>query len=857
MIALGSQRYRLTAVIFTLVAVLVGLLLWVLTITVERADERRMEAREEIFVELIAAHSRRALLINEYGETQIFVQEMLRNPYINKIILADHRNRIVVSTDFAEIGEPFVRDQLTATPWRIHTITDPAGIQGTLAILFSRAEIAEASKELRRSSFLLALPVLLSVAGVAWLLGSLLSRRFERLTTAAQQVAAGNLDTRVDENGTDEIGRLGRMFNTMTDSLQLLFSALAAGEARLNEAQQITHIGSWEHNCTTDVLWWSPEVYRLLELAPEQFSGTFEAFLGAIHPDDRARVHEAYTGSVRDNTPYDIVHRLLMADGRIKFVQERGQTFYDSVGTPLRTVGTVQDITDRLLAEEDLLLKEAAMSSAISGIAMADMERKLTYVNAAWLKMHGYTDAAEVAGTSAFEHVREPAEATAIFEAIQAQGFWRGELICLRRDGSVFPAELACNLVRSRAGEPSRFLASFQDISERKRAEEEKEELAAQLRQAQKMESIGTLAGGIAHDFNNILAVILGYAELAKIELPQEGMTAEYLDQIITASTRAKDLVSQILAFSRKAEQPLQPMLLQPLIKEAAKLLRASIPSSISINLDLDPECPAIIANPTQSHQVLVNLCTNAAQAMEEKGGRLEIGLKPVEIVPGQTLPLANLPPGVYVRLQVADTGPGMDSETRQRIFEPYFTTKKQGKGSGLGLAVVHGIVKGCGGGITVQSEVGHGTVISAFFPVALAQVAEEKIEPVSLPKGNERILLVDDEPMIVAFAKRALESLGYRVTATGSSLEALALFRADPAAVDLVVTDQTMPDMLGTELAKAIVDLNPQTPVILCTGYSSKVSQESAEFFGVKEFAMKPLTMATLAVLVRKALDG
>ena len=471
--------------------------------------------------------------------------------------------------------------------------------------------------------------------------------------------------------------------------------------------------------------------------------------------------------------------------------------------------------------------------------------------------MHGYTVAAEVLGSSPTKYVQEPAQAEAIMEAIKAQGFWHGELMCLRRNGAAFPAEMVCNLVTNSAGESIRLLASFQDISQRKQVEEEKAGLEIQLRQAQKMEAIGTLAGGIAHDFNNILSAIFGYAEMAKLELPPASAAVEDIEQILQAGTRAKELVAQILSFSRKAEEEQRAMLLQPLIKEAVKLLRASIPASITINLDLDPDCPAIMANPTQVHQVLVNLCTNAAHAMEEKGGRLEISLQRVEMGPEHTAALVGLAPGVYVRLQVADTGHGMDSETSARIFEPYFTTKKQGKGSGLGLAVVHGIIKKCGGEIAVQSEVGQGTVISAFFPLALTEIIEEKIESGALPQGNERILLVDDEPMIVDFTKRALEYLGYQVTATSSSMKALALFRAAPEAFDLVITDQTMPEMLGTELAKAIVELKPQTPVILCTGHSSKVSPESAGAFRVKEFAMKPLSISTLAVLVRKALVG
>lgn len=354
MIVLGSQRARLAAVIFTLAGILVSLLLLTLAAVLQSGQKQRVQAREDVFVDLVAAVCRRALLTNEYAEAQLFAESLLHDSAVKKVVLADYRSRIMVSTAMADIGEPFAPEQLTAPNWRQATIANPTGTMGTLAILFSRDELAAVAREFRKTATLLALPILLAIAGIAWLLGSLLARRLELLTSAVQQVAGGDLDTQVGETGSDEIGRLGLMFNTMTGSLRQFFAALKETKARLNEAQQIAHIGSWELNCVTHSLEWSPEVYRLFELDPAQFAVSYEAFLAAIHPDDRALVQAAYTASVRDKTSYITVFRLLMADGRIRFLEDQAQTFYDPDGTPLRSVGTLQDITAARQREEEL-----------------------------------------------------------------------------------------------------------------------------------------------------------------------------------------------------------------------------------------------------------------------------------------------------------------------------------------------------------------------------------------------------------------------------------------------------------------------------------------------------------------------
>jgi len=392
---------------------------------------------------------------------------------------------------------------------------------------------------------------------------------------------------------------------------------------------------------------------------------------------------------------------------------------------------------------------------------------------------------------------------------------------------------------------------------ERLREEEERSALEAQLRQAQKMEAIGTLAGGIAHDFNNILAAILGYTELAKQKMISESEPDHCLAEVLKATYRAKRLVQQILAFSRKGEQEIKPLRIQCVVKEALNLLRASIPSSIEIQPRISPDCRPILSDPTRIHQIIMNLCTNASQAMEAKGGTLSVLLENTTLGEEEAQ-VQGLPMGDYVLLVVSDTGQGMGKEVMAHIFEPYFTTKERGKGAGMGLAIVHGLVKASGGKIFVTSTLGQGTTFRIFLPQVSDKACEEVPPeiPGSSEKGSERIFVIDDEQAIVAMEKLALERLGYQVQLFSDSEEALAAFRADPQACDLVVTDQTMPHLSGMDLAKEFLAIRPDLPIILSTGYSSQASEEDATRIGIRRFIMKPVDIAQLAAAIREILD-
>ncbi len=391
---------------------------------------------------------------------------------------------------------------------------------------------------------------------------------------------------------------------------------------------------------------------------------------------------------------------------------------------------------------------------------------------------------------------------------------------------------------------------------ERQQIEVEKQDLEKQLRQSQKMEAIGTLAGGIAHDFNNILTIILGNTELAYAVVPEGNQVQDNLERIQTAGKRAKEMVNHLLSFSRKTESERHPIELKAIVTESLKLLRASLPTNIVIRHDLPDASFVVQGNATQIHQIMINLCTNAAHAIEGTDGVLEVKLESRMVDPAAADSLA-LSPGPHVRLTVSDTGRGIDPSMRERIFDPYFTTKDPGKGTGMGLSVVHGIVKNHGGAIEVFSEPNVKTEFRVLLPVADVEATQTSTTTkAALPTGLERILLVDDEEMIVDVVKQMLAKLGYEVDASTDSRAALEMFRQDPQRYDLVVTDMTMPNLTGKELAKEIKQVRPEIRIVLCSGYNENIGQADPRELGVTEFALKPIGMQQLARIIREVLD-
>ena len=386
---------------------------------------------------------------------------------------------------------------------------------------------------------------------------------------------------------------------------------------------------------------------------------------------------------------------------------------------------------------------------------------------------------------------------------------------------------------------------------------QEKEQLISNLRQSQKMEAIGTLAGGIAHDFNNMLTPILGYAEIALLRLKPGNDLFEHIESIHQAANRAKELIKQILTFSRQQEHELAAVTIQPILRETIKLLRSSLPTTIEIREDIAPECGTIMADLTQLQQVVMNLGTNAYHAMGDEGGTLSISLRRAEITPADPLARQGLPPGYIACLEVSDTGSGMNSATLERIFEPYFTTKEKGKGTGMGLAMVHAIISNHQGHINVYSEPGRGTTFKIYLPVIpSAEQSKEQENSAPAAGGTEQILLVDDEEPIVLMLRDMLRNLGYQVTAITSSPEALDIFQAHPDQYDLVITDQTMPELTGGQLAKQMLAIRADLPIILCTGFSEILTEEMARQIGIRQYIMKPVIIQELAQKIRAVLQ-
>lgn len=432
---------------------------------------------------------------------------------------------------------------------------------------------------------------------------------------------------------------------------------------------------------------------------------------------------------------------------------------------------------------------------------------------------------------------------------------FQGECRIVRPDNSVRWVRTRTFPIRNQYGEILRLAGVAEDITEQKRVEEALTKTERQFRVSSRMESIGTLAGGIAHDFNNILTAIMGYTELALASVPKGSRTQRNLQEVLTAGHRAKHLILQILTFSRQAGQGKKPTPIHMVVRETLKLLRATIPSTIEIRQSLKTEA-TVLADPTHIHQVIINVCINAEYAMRETGGILKIALEDVEVTEDLARMISGLQVGPHVRLTVKDTGLGMTPEVLERMFDPFFTTKPFGEGSGMGMAVAHGIVTGHGGAIVVDSVVNKGTKVEVYLPIVPTPVWEGVVEQGPLPIGKETILFVDDEETIVRLGKELLTQLGYTVEVYTSSIEALNVFRQDPHRFDLVITDQTMPALTGEALSRELLRIRPDLPIILCTGFSHVMSAEKAKALGIQAYLMKPLAIRDLVPIIRHVLD-
>ncbi len=517
----------------------------------------------------------------------------------------------------------------------------------------------------------------------------------------------------------------------------------------------------------------------------------------------------------------------------------------------------LQEIEVRKKAEDAMHRQSQALEQSFDGIAISDLDGNIQFINSAYAALHGYEKEELYDRHWSIFHTKEQLdkELLPLIRETKGRGRCMDEVGHVKKDGDTFPTLMSASILRNENGIPEGIISIAHDITERLQAEKRGAELETQLRQAQKMEAIGTLAGGIAHDFNNILAAIIGYTELSLLDVEEGEILYRHLNEVLNAGVRAKDLVQQILTFSRQTEQELRPVDAKLIIKEALKLLRASLPSTIEIRQDIKNDA-LVRGDVTQIHQILMNLCSNAGHAMRKAGGMLEVKMRDVELDADFAALYPDIKPGPYVKLTVNDTGHGMTQDVLDRIFDPFYTTKDKGEGTGLGLSVVHGIVKSYGGIVTAFSESGKGAAFNVFLPTIKKKLKDETADERPIPKGSEKILFVDDEKSLVDMKKEILESLGYEVTARSSSVESLELFKNQPDNFDLVITDMTMPYMPGDELAKELISVRPDIPVILCTGFSARISEEEAMKIGVREFVSKPILKRDIAEAIRKVLD-
>ncbi len=602
-------------------------------------------------------------------------------------------------------------------------------------------------------------------------------------------------------------------------------------------------------------------------------------WLTGINPDDRDRVIAAAMTKQSQGT-YDEEYRIFRPDGTERWIRDRAFPLRDDAGAIYRIVGLAEDITARKEVESEIralseqlearvVERTAQLRDANEALLTADSRQRalLNAIPDIVFRIHRdgtFLDYSAPHGDTFLppdriigSNIKDPPipeEVRVSFSSAIERAVETGAVVPLEYS---LPAErgvrhLDARIVRSG---PNEVVATVRDITERKSNETHRERLEQLLRQSQKMEAIGTLAGGIAHDFNNILTAILGYTELLRVQVRGQAGVEERLAEIAKAGERAKGLVSQILTFSRRQEHTRVTMSIGPAIDEALKLLRAAIPTSIEIEAQVDPELPQVLADATQIHQVVMNLAANAAAAMAGGPGRLHVGCSQVALDDAAAAN-AGLSAGPYVRLLIEDSGCGMEPEVLERIFDPFFTTKGPGEGTGLGLSVVHGIVKAHEGAILVDSRVNEGTKFRIYLPALLEQRPSGDHQQARTIEGRgEHILYIDDEPALVELLRDQLVTLGYRVTAHRSPVEALSDFRARPHVFDVVLTDLTMPGMSGADLAEEIFKVRPDLPIVITTGYGDEMTEKRSKGLHLRPLLYKPFSMTTLGEAIQDAL--
>jgi two-component system cell cycle sensor histidine kinase/response regulator CckA len=641
-------------------------------------------------------------------------------------------------------------------------------------------------------------------------------------------------------------------------------AALRRSRASLAEAQSLAHLGNWEWLIQNNEVLWSDEVYRILGLTPGEVAPSFEAYLQAVHPDDQALAKEAVSNALYHDQPYHIMHRVIKPDGAERFIYAQAEVFFDAAGQPVRMVGTVQDITERRLAQAALAESERRyrlLAEHVTDVIWTmDLELKSTFVSPAikWLTGYEARDYLKLP----FERMLTPASQEIARHKLQeelARAEYSGdparsatlELEMLRQDGSTVWAEIKASILRDDQGRPVGLLGVSRDITARRNLE-------AQLRQAQKMEVVGRLAGGVAHDFNNLLTAILGYSELMLADLDIRDPAYQNVTEIKKAGERAAMLTRQLLAFSRRQVLQPKPLHLNQVIENLGKMLKRVIGEDIRLEIICAADLGWVLADPGQLEQVILNLTVNARDAMP-RGGGLTISTANVELDGDYAEGHAQVQPGHYVQLTVSDSGCGMDAATRDHIFEPFFTTKEVGQGTGLGLSTVYGIVRQSGGHIWVYSEPGQGTTFKIYLPKVAAETesALPGPETAALRSGNETILLVEDDDGVREIAGRILRQSGYQILPARDGHEALQVCQEFQGTIHLVLSDLVMPGLNGHELMLRLASLRPGIKVAFMSGYAADGILDRDLFGTGVAFIQKPFEARALTTKIWELLHA
>jgi PAS domain S-box-containing protein len=661
----------------------------------------------------------------------------------------------------------------------------------------------------------------------------------------------------------DALRMLGRQVMAQLE-LRRSLNESVINQARLVNSQRIAGIGDWDYDFVTQQLLWSDEVYQILGLSRRDGEPSAPAFYHRVHPDDLVFVHREKKAAAEGKRRVDFEHRIIRPDGTVRYLRQITEMAFDSRGNPARESGTIQDITDRKLAEVALRASEARFrelsDSAPLGIFECDAQGDVTYYNPAMVALTG-RPAQQSLGRAWAENLH-PNDRAAMVEgwkqAANGGRPWNQEQRLVRPDGSLRWVHTLAAPKRSPNGQITGFTGTAEDITERRAAEAALRESEAKYLRAQRMDSIGTLAGGIAHDLNNVLAPIMLSVELLQMSQGADAERGKLLHTIRTSTRRGADLVRQVLLFGKGLDGQRIPIALRQVIDDLEGIIRQTFPRNIRITTAVPDQLWSVAGDPTQLHQVLLNLAVNARDAMPD-GGSLTISASEVEVGIQHAGTVLETKAGPHVLLKVADTGHGIPPEVRERIFEPFFTTKDIGKGTGLGLATVHAIIKSHGGFVTVDSEVGKGSTFNIYLPADAAHL-NGQMKPehsAALPRGrDELVLVVDDEDSIRQVTRQTLETFGYRVLTAQDGVEAVAAYAARAGQIALVLTDVMMPGMDGFALVQELRRRDRSAKIIAASGLNTADDAANAGIDGVARFLRKPYTASALLTAVREVID-